>query len=568
MEHERTTFLQRYGLTDRAMDDPRRRAYLAPTAIVWTSGEDTVLCAQTLLENRPPQIGLHNSDTCLLKNNGTVAGVLLDFGRELAGGLVYAVGAVTGAQTVQLRIRFGESATEAMSEPGGDGGATNDHACRDWTVDVGFLSTTTVGDTGFRFVRIDLLTEGATLELYTAKAMLQYRDLPYLGSFSCSDPLLERIWQTGAYTVHLNMQQYIWDGVKRDRLVWIGDLHPEISTITRVFGRTDMIPESLDYVSGQTPATQWMNDFPSYSMWWIIIQRDYFKQFGDRAYLQQQIPYLKTLFANLSRYIDPQGWDITPAERFVDWPTKGHDEAVRTGLQALHILAEEACADIFREFGEDALARAALDDCARMRRVSVDPDGFKQSAALAVLAGLLDAQDTASNLLLRNGAHGMTGFMGYYVLQALAQAGQATAALELIRTFWGGMLRLGATTFWEDFDIRWLENAAPIDRLPRAGEVDVHGTYGRHCYRGYRHSLCHGWAGGPTAWLSDHVLGVEILEPGCTRVRIAPQLGDLQWARGTYPTPFGVIELSHTRLADGSVRTQVSAPPEIEIVYA
>ncbi|MFQ9800204.1 MAG: hypothetical protein ACLR23_16090 [Clostridia bacterium] len=27
------------------------------------------------------------------------------------------------------------------------------------------------------------------------------------------------------------------------------------------------------------------------------------------------------------------------------------------------------------------------------------------------------------------------------------------------------MLSLGATTFWEDFDLRWLENAARIDEL-------------------------------------------------------------------------------------------------------
>ena len=54
------------------------------------------------------------------------------------------------------------------------------------------------------------------------------------------------------------------------------------------------------------------------------------------------------------------------------------------------------------------------------------------------------------------------------------------------REYWGGMLSLGATTFWEDFDIAWLKDAAPIDRFPDEGEIDVHGTYGRYCYKGYR----------------------------------------------------------------------------------
>lgn len=77
------------------------------------------------------------------------------------------------------------------------------------------------------------------------------------------------------------------------------------------------------------------------------------------------------------------------------------------------------------------------------------------------------------------------------------------------------MLDLGATTFWEDFDIKWLDNAARIDELVPEGKVDVHRSYGDFCYKGFRHSFCHGWASGPTAWLSEHVLGISIVEPGC-----------------------------------------------------
>lgn len=130
------------------------------------------------------------------------------------------------------------------------------------------------------------------------------------------------------------------------------------------------------------------------------------------------------------------------------------------------------------------------------------------------------------------------------------------------------MLKLGATSFWENFDIDWLQNAAPIDRLPRAGEVDVHASYGRFCYTGFRHSLCHGWASGPTAWLSRHVLGVEFLEAGGKKIRIRPHLGDLKWVEGTYPTPYGEIHLRHEICADGSVKTTVQAPDEIEILDA
>lgn len=127
------------------------------------------------------------------------------------------------------------------------------------------------------------------------------------------------------------------------------------------------------------------------------------------------------------------------------------------------------------------------------------------------------------------------------------------------------MLKLGATTFWEDFDVRWLKDAAPIDRLPFPGEVDVHGTYGSHCYQGFRHSLCHGWASGVTSWLVRYVLGIEIVEPGCRKIRIHPSLCDLQWVRGAYPTPMGVLKVEHRLQENGEVKTAICAPAGVEV---
>jgi hypothetical protein len=82
---------------------------------------------------------------------------------------------------------------------------------------------------------------------------------------------------------------------------------------------------------------------------------------------------------------------------------------------------------------------------------------------------------------------------------------------------------------------------------------------------GFRHSLCHGWASGPTAFLSQTVLGVKPLEPGFKRVRIAPQLGNLQWVEGDYPTPLGVIHVRHERRADGTIKSKITAPRGIKV---
>jgi len=84
--------------------------------------------------------------------------------------------------------------------------------------------------------------------------------------------------------------------------------------------------------------------------------------------------------------------------------------------------------------------------------------------------------------------------------------------------------------------------------------------------KGFRHSLCHGWASGPTAWLSEHVLGISILEPGGTKIRIAPHLGDLHWAEGSFPLRQGLVRVRHVRQADGSVKSEVTAPEGVEVV--
>jgi alpha-L-rhamnosidase len=128
------------------------------------------------------------------------------------------------------------------------------------------------------------------------------------------------------------------------------------------------------------------------------------------------------------------------------------------------------------------------------------------------------------------------------------------------------MLDLGATTFWEHFDIDWMENAGRIDEVVPKGKVDVHGTYGDYCYVSYRHSLCHGWASGPTAWLTNHVLGVKVVEPGAKTLKIDPFLGDLEWAKGTFPTPYGLVEILHIKKAGGEIETIINAPDEVNII--
>ena len=557
------------GSPGQPQPSPLSAWFMPATRVVWTSPTGATY-AQDLLGAKPGQAVLKNPrPPCVLApaaNGAAGGGIVLDFGTELTGNLEIITPIMKDKEPPRVRVRFGESVAEAMAELGGAANAQNDHALRDQIVHLPWLGKTTVGPGGFRFVRIDNVDPSLPVHLSEVRAVLLLRDVPQLGSFRCDDERLNRIWQVGAYTVHLNMQDYLWDGVKRDRLVWIGDMHPEVATINAAFGFNDVVPRSLDLTRDITPVTEWMNGISSYSMWWVLIHEQWWMHHGDRAYLAAQQPYLAALLKKLAGLIGPDGRERIDGMRFLDWPSSPNAQGVTAGLQGLLVMTLESGGRMMETLGDRATAALCAEAAARGRKVVPAVNGSKSGAALLSLAGMVDAKKAADEVLKVGGPKDISTFYGFYVLQALAKAGETDTALEFISNYWGAMRDLGATTFWEDFDLDWTVNAARIDELVPAGKKDIHGGYGAYCYIGFRHSLCHGWASGPTAWLSENVLGVTPLEPGFKRVRIVPQLGRLKWAEGSYPTPLGAIKVRHERQADGSVKSQIDAPAGMIVV--
>jgi len=548
--------------------DNRAHVYLSPLKILWQSDKSGkyIQGAENLLMAGKGQAELVDKDMVTLKSDDvTKPGILLDFGKELHGGLQLVTGMMAQNKPVKVRIRFGESASEAMAELDTLKGATNDHAIRDFVVDLPWLGTLDIGNTGFRFVRIDLVDPNSTLLLKEVRAIFIYRDIPYLGSFKSSDEVLNQIWATGAYTVHVNMQQYLWDGIKRDRLVWIGDMHPEVMTINTVFGYNEVVPKSLDLVKEITPLPGWMNGISSYSMWWVRIQRSWFLYQGDIAYLQKQQSYLQALLKQLIGKIK-DGKEDLDGMRFMDWPTFENKAAVHAGLQAMMVMTLTDGAELSRILGDEETARHCDEAVARLRKVVPDAVNNKQAASLMALAGLIPAQQANKEVISVGGTEGFSTFYGYYMLEAKALAGDYTGAIENIKTYWGGMIDMGATTFWEDFDTKWMHNAARIDELVPEGKIDIHASYGAFSYKKLRHSLSHGWASGPTAWLTAHVLGVKVMASGSAVIKIEPHLGNLKFVEGTFPTPKGVVSIKHVRMANGQIKTTVKAPKGIKVI--
>ena len=558
------------------------RTYMTPKRILWSSSPTSVQNPELLLKPNTGQADIFGEGMCRLVNNGEDrASIILDFGHEIHGGFKLVISSCAPLVTPQVRLRFGESVSETCSELNSSKSvaetgsksevdlksntATNDHAIRDMVLTVPFYGQMEVGNTGYRFVRIDLLTPGQTINLKEATAILRYRDIPYLGTFRCSDQRLNDIWMTGAYTVHLNMQEYIWDGIKRDRLVWLGDMHPETSTIGNVFGDEESFYASMDLACQQYPLPAWINGMSAYSLWYLIIQYDWYMRFGHKEYLEKHRDYILGLVDLIDKCIDAQGNDAMGAH-FLDWPSSTNPKGVDAGYHALLVWAMQDAQRMSILLGDEARAQKCREVEDRLRRKVVNPNGLKQAASLMAIAGLMDPAKACRDYVSVGGPKGFSTFYGYYMLEALAMDGRYEEAMDIISQYWGGMLDMGATTFWEDFDLEWTRNAGRIDAFVPEGKKDIHGDFGAYCYPGFRHSFCHGWASGPTAWMSTHVLGVEILEAGCKRVRITPHLGRLQWAEGTFPTPYGQISIRHERRADGSVKSTIKAPKGVKVV--
>ena len=92
--------------------------------------------------------------------------------------------------------------------------------------------------TAFRYAKIRFLWMGRSCGSCASKSIHVddiYYPVKYKGSFESSDALLNRIWEMGAYTAHLCMQDGVWDASKRDRGRWMGDTDVSGRVIEDVF---------------------------------------------------------------------------------------------------------------------------------------------------------------------------------------------------------------------------------------------------------------------------------------------------------------------------------------------
>jgi hypothetical protein len=167
-----------------------------------------------------------------MPSGGQPAAIVLDFGREVGGTPYITVSAASsGSKTVRI------STSEALQFLTNSGGAFVNDSGSQINLTVTGAQTYTGGlRGGFRFAAIELRTAGSITLTAAGLTFKAYRAGPaqYQGWFMSSDDQLNKMWYAGAYTTQMDMvpagvascftQPVIFDGAKRDRAIWSGDL--------------------------------------------------------------------------------------------------------------------------------------------------------------------------------------------------------------------------------------------------------------------------------------------------------------------------------------------------------
>lgn len=536
-----------------------KKEKIFPIRIIKACGAEN---AENLLKTRTTQIIMSDGDVSILNDNSYV---ILDFGKEIYGAVRVLIKSVS--EGVRLRVRLGESVAETCSDIG-ENGACNAHSIRDNVYPAVQWTDFRTCDSGFRFVRVDVTGGFVQLDSIFAEAEL----CPYerRGYFKSDDEQINRIAETAAYTAELCIRNgYIWDGIKRDRTPWIGDLHPEMLTLMQLFGNIKEIENSLDCVKYYLPKA-WVNRIPAYSAWWIICLADY-SNYGGKQFVKERLHIVSDILKSFLKIVKEDG-EISYADNdlemwsdnefFLDWPTNTTADS-KIGWLSLVSIAFDYAETLLKKNGEDYSLATELKR--RIAKNPADNSEFKQVAAFGFLSGRLSAEDVKAKLV-KNGGVGISGFLGYYILTAAALSGGGKQVTDMIKEYYGGMLSMGATTLWEDFDVDWLkDNPQTLTDLPSDDKKNIHRDYGKYCYKGLRHSLCHGWTSGIYAFLIRTVLGVKPVGNGFEKVEIKPNLLGLKHAEGKIPTPYGDIFVSH-RLENGEIISDIVLPEGVERV--
>ncbi|MBO5579587.1 MAG: alpha-rhamnosidase [Prevotella sp.] len=490
---------------------------------------------------------------------------LYDFGKETFGYLK-----VKGLKG-RIHIYYGESAEEALDK---------EH-CE--TLDI-LSEGGKLDSKAFRYVYIEKEPNSSFEEV-----LMDYEYAPFdterSGSFRCSDEELNHIWDVAAYTMDLTTREFFMDGIKRDRWTWSGDAIQSYLMNYYLRFDTECVKRTIRQLRGKDPVTAHVNTIMDYTFYWFKSIYDYYLYTADIAFVREMWPRMVTLMDYVEGRLNKDGMAEGQADDwiFVDWVDfPMHKRGTLCFEQILLMKAMETmavCSKLLNIKTDYRVKSESLRNKIKQTFWSYEQKAYyhaiedgkinkqitKFSNMFAILYGLAyeeERHEIMQSVMLNPVIDPITTpYMRFYELETLCIDGLQEQVLQEMKAYWGGMLREGATSFWEKYN-------------PEEKGTQHLAMYGRP----YGKSLCHAWGASPIYLIGKYFLGVRPTKPGYEEYEVHPALGGLKWMEGDVPTPFGKIHVKmntheisvqsdggHGTLIIGDQQISIPANKEIKI---
>lgn len=506
---------------------------------------------------------------------GSFPAIVLDFGREVVG---YPSFTIKGMKGANVSFWYGESLDLYRYDTlilSGEKFTYEPYQIR-----------------AFRYLKIVCNNSLIPVEIYEVK--LRMWRFPYedKGRFECSDTLLNKIWETSTYTVKMNSLEHFVDCPLREQAQWLADSRVMAISDYWVFNSPELVRKTIrQFLAVQTadgfvPATgpQSCNltnmDFPCH---FFMMCYEYYFYTEDIEFMKEIYDRLGKLLSFFESTEDIDGFIIDKNQKgfFLDWAFIDKREQV-TGVQCLYYQALKSYekisdalgySDKANQLGEKAASlrtkintllfnneKGLYCDC---RTEGVLSEHYsQQSTAYALITGVAKKEDAPAlidQIFSTVGIEQIKGaFLLSFVTAMLFENGYSEKSIEIIRDYWGEMLKRGATTWWETFD-----RQTPSCTIPYC----FAGNSPTYLIEYIPTSHCHAWGSGPAYTLPSSILGIVPVEPGFKKIKIQPSCGDLSWCGGSIPTKYGVIRAKWTKTTEGLIEYEIiEKPVEIEIV--
>lgn len=387
----------------------------------------------------------------------------------------------------------------------------------------GTFTQSAFGRRGFAFIRfnwdkptqVDINCRIETVAFPTDK----------VGTFSSSSQLLNTIYSMGENTLKYAMQDQFEDSFIHERSQYLGDAYVNmLMGFYSLDGKQLAKKALLQFASSQNETGLIETVYPSsleqtilsYNLLFPIFLKDYYLYTGDTETLQKLLPVAEKIIAAFTTLRDQTGLinvnqphNLKMGEVLTYWLDHGRAGSetidINLSLTALYAKALEDLAGIFEtvdiskiqalQSDKNTLIQSLSRHLTREAISSLEP----HAATLLLLSDIDQTQKREIYLVLKRKAPiFITGYFNLFYLLAMHQQSDHQAITQLLDSFWGGMLRSGATSTWETFD--------PVTQTTRSV------------------SQTHAWAGGPTYFLPAFITGLRPLTPGFRQVLVEPTL--------------------------------------------